>query len=107
MKDLVARPAARRLAAVMLAGLVVVALVAVTVIVFLNRSGDGSPAGPPERMPGPDPGMGSINALAIDPGDGSLYAGARFGLFRITETGEATRASDDEGRTFTLRYREQ
>lgn len=94
MKDLVARPAARRLAAVMLAGLVVVALVAVAVVVFLNRSGDVTSAGPLEPMPGPDRGMGSINALAIDPGDGSVYAGARFGLFRITETGDATRVAN-------------
>ena len=66
-----------------LAAALVVVLV-VTVYLVATRSSD-------------EPGsadMQHIHGLGTDPGDGTLYAGTHYGLFRISDDGTATRVAD-------------
>lgn len=41
-----------------------------------------------------DQAVGHIHGLGIDPADGALYVATHFGLFRVDDTGEATRVAD-------------
>lgn len=43
---------------------------------------------------GDDPGVAHVHGLGIDPGDSTLYAATHFGVFRIPESGPATRIAD-------------
>lgn len=46
------------------------------------------------RAGGSDPGVAHVHGLGVDPADGVLYAATHFGLFRIPDTGPATRVAD-------------
>ena len=41
-----------------------------------------------------DGGLAHVHGLGIDPGDGTLYAASHTGVFRVPETGKATRIAD-------------
>ncbi len=46
------------------------------------------------RPGGPDPGVAHVHGLGVDPADGVLYAATHYGLFRIPDSGPATRVAD-------------
>ncbi len=71
--------------------LVAVAVVPVAVWAVQRESGSGSSL---EAFPGADPGVVHVHGLGVDPGDGMLYAATHLGLFRIPESGKATRVAN-------------
>lgn len=83
-------------------GLVGTAIVILAVAVFLGRGSEEASRGPLEPMRGPDPGMGSVFALGVDPDGDPVYAGTRFGLFDIMRDGEATRVANRQQETHAL-----
>ena len=54
----------------------------------------GQPTDGLAPLPGKDPGVAHVHGLGVDPADGTLYAATHHGLFRIPETGKATRVAD-------------
>ena len=56
-----------------------------------SSQADNSEAG---ASTAPDLGIEHVHGLGIDPADGVLYAATHFGLWRIPETGDATRVAD-------------
>jgi hypothetical protein len=82
-----------------------VAVIAVLAIVYaaLVVKGDSAPAGGTlEPLGGPDPGMGYVHGLAVDPSDGTLYAAARTGVFRVSAQGDASRIANRDQDTTAL-----
>ena len=76
----------RRLAALVLVG----AAVAVT---GCGTSAPAAAPAPPAAAPvgsaaAADPGFGHVHGLGVDPGDGTLYAAAHYGLWRIPQQGQ-------------------
>jgi len=67
-----------------------VALVAVTLSAC---SAEAPHAGSPSHD-GQGSAMGHVHGLGVDPADGMLYAATHSGVFRIPETGPATRVAD-------------
>lgn len=85
-----------------LTAVVGVGLVALTVLVFVNRESDGQSMGALEQMSGPDPGMGRVYTLGVEPGTDTLYAGTRYGLFRVSTNGQAKRVANRHQETHAI-----
>lgn len=102
MKDPPTPHSARRVTVTAITAGVGLMLVALAVVAFANRGPDGQSAGALDPMDGPDPGMGRVHALAVDPGDDAVYAGTRYGLFRISGDGEASRVANRHQETKAL-----
>lgn len=79
-----------------------VVLLALTVLAFVSPEPDGHSAGSLDPLSGPDPGMGRVYALGVDPGGDTLYAGTRYGLFRVGGNGQATRVANRHQETKAL-----
>ncbi|MEJ7834477.1 MAG: hypothetical protein WKF79_16305 [Nocardioides sp.] len=69
-------------------------LVAVAAIVSAVVVGYFALTGSEDEATGSPTQMEHIHGLGVDPGDGTLYAGTHFGLFRMTENGEPVRVAD-------------
>jgi len=68
---------------------------AVALVAALIACGAASPrAAAPSGPAFPDPGVVHVHGPGVDPADGVLYAATHYGLFRIPETGPATRVAD-------------
>lgn len=68
---------------------------AVALVAALSACAAASPrAAAPSRPAFSDPGVVHVHGLGVDPADGVLYAATHYGLFRIPETGPATRVAD-------------
>lgn len=65
-------------------GLGALAVVVGVVVAMVTVNGEENPAAAPAEMT-------HIHALAIDPADGTLYAGTHNGVFRVSASGEAVR----------------
>lgn len=63
--------------------------VAVVGVLLVTRS-----AGPPVPTAEAAPGVEHVHGLGVDPADGVLYAATHTGLFRVPDTGKATRVAD-------------
>lgn len=63
--------------------------------VALSGCSAGTPsAGSTAGAGRPDPGIAHVHGLGVDPADGVLYAATHYGLFRLPDTGAATRVAD-------------
>ena len=62
--------------------------------VALSACSAETPSASPGAPSNPDPGVAHDHGLGVDPADGVLYAATQYGLFRIPETGPATRVAD-------------
>jgi hypothetical protein len=71
-------------------GSVVVFAVALALVLPRVIGDGGGPAGSDSG----DPGVAHVHGLGIDPSDQTLYAATHFGVFRIPESGSATRIAD-------------
>lgn len=73
------------------AGVVIIAVIGWTAS---RRSGTTSAGGLMALAGQEDPGRAHVHGLGIDPSDGMLYAATHYGLFRIPESGAATRVAN-------------
>jgi hypothetical protein len=72
-------------------GAVAAIVVVLAAVLLLTRGGDDTAA---EHDMSADVGMAHVHGLGVDPGDGTLYAGTHYGLFRVTDSGAPERVSD-------------
>lgn len=70
--------------------LIVIALVVVAVLGYLVFRDGGST----ETAAGAGAEVEHVHGLCVDPGEGILYAGTHYGLFRLPADGEGTRVAD-------------
>lgn len=72
----------------LLVAAIVAVLVVVTAVYFLGTADDsGAPRSAATKV-------AHVHGLGVDPADGALYAGTHYGLFRIPESGGASRVGD-------------
>jgi hypothetical protein len=65
------------------------------VVLALGACANSSDRDPADGPIAEDPHLiGHVHGLGIDPADGTVYAAGHFGVFRIDETGTATRIAD-------------
>lgn len=76
----------RHPAALIAAGALVVAVLAYLIFLALGSDADRGPAAAPD--------LEHVHGLGVDPGDGTLYAGTHYGLFRLPEGGRGARVAD-------------
>jgi len=90
-----ARQFSRKMAAVAAAiAVAVVAAVAVTVILARGGAGESRRSAGLDPFPGADPGVAHVHGLGVDPTDGTLFAATHYGLFKVPESGKATRVAN-------------
>lgn len=84
------RAAARQTRKPVLLAVLMVAVVVIGVLVFLTTRGDDSSG----SASAGGASMEHVHGLGVDPQDGALYVGTHYGLFRMSESGQAELVAD-------------
>jgi hypothetical protein len=69
-------------------------IIAAAMVTALTAVACGHPASPATNADAPDPGIGHIHGLGIDPSDGTVHIAGHYGLFKVTSAETAERVAD-------------